>query len=1129
MIIIGYVREIKETNNKYEITICSLKKGLLCSLKDGITLVSYDPINLENGMLYQFKVETENDAQIIKSFLKYEDINSLRTLLFLLLNDFDSFKTIREENTNEGFVRLSIESQNIHIVELIDFINQSELHFINLINPYQKTCWHQSIEIAFEKMSKLANISLDEYVANSQLLKKLSLYRNVYDHKLFRMCHSKFAIESVEKFFSIHSLSPNNDSLFLNNLNLIFEIILNNTESTDVNVLKLAFFKKVINFALNTYGSKISTSNLKPFFEKVNSISIDILDSLKEYKFDNNWRTSLLEEITSLAKKEVATVIEQLNKIEITFQIENENDKEYIWIESSNFGGDINDETPAFIEKMLALEIAKLINNHKKTTINFDIDEYFTKLEKESGLFLSNLQKEAIVKLFNINFVALLGKAGSGKSTTMSHFIKKYVELFPNNKIVVLSPTGAAAVVFERALAKANIKSYDNIIVDTLASDVTKYYNKIDLLIFEETSMINQKDLLKHFRNIKILEKVVFLGDYGQLPSINIGRIIESFLDSEVISKNYIIELDKSFREKSTMNKLSINDFANKIRDGRPIDDDLDIIKSLQSSVKIKQLDGAFDNNIKIIKDEYYSNENAIILSSTNIGTYGTKNINSHLQKSISNSKINVDFENESFAEGDPIVWNTNLKISKGIKKLMLLQNGANGIVKSIYKNSITLSFALFKTNSHFDALISDYKSNSINQWKTSWTFKDNLLSSFLNFDLENNELLITWSVERDIMPFNLFYCSTIHKVQGNQFDKVILLLDVKNLNNFTKKHIYTGLTRAMSEVVIFVFNNENKDWKQPIQFIARNDYCDNVNVKLGYWIDKYVNDFPYEIENNIDCKYMGQYYNDIHYHYDHQTKQFIFKEDVLNKIVQKHFIKSEVGGSMLGDVLELSKFASPTRVWMTLFGMKMPVANNTKINAGIELEPKIIMEIEKRLNNEKVVTFNSGGSNVEFEIQNRGHIGGRPDGYIESKKIVIEIKTTDEDSMQKWLDGNIPAQYIRQAQLYSYLLNTSKFMIVALFLKPEDYVDPSKVDISNRKIKSFNYVVNKTLVIDDINYVNKWYEDFVLEGKSPIIEYSSSPHIFEWLQCKSKRDREEWENKYINDQLLFAEIEKKG
>jgi hypothetical protein len=61
------------------------------------------------------------------------------------------------------------------------------------------------------------------------------------------------------------------------------------------------------------------------------------------------------------------------------------------------------------------------------------------------------------------------------------------------------------------------------------------------------------------------------------------------------------------------------------------------------------------------------------------------------------------------------------------------------------------------------------------------------------------------------------------------------------------------------------------------------------------------------------------------------------------------------------------------------------------------------------------------------------------------------------------------PIKYIKQTQLYAYLMNATKFSIVGLFLEDEDYEHPELLNISKRHLKNFDFSLNITQAKDDI------------------------------------------------------------
>ncbi|CEA11064.1 ATP-dependent DNA helicase [Mycoplasma capricolum] len=76
-----------------------------------------------------------------------------------------------------------------------------------------------------------------------------------------------------------------------------------------------------------------------------------------------------------------------------------------------------------------------------------------------------------------------------------------------------------------------------------------------------------------------------------------------------------------------------------------------------------------------------------------------------------------------------------------------------------------------------------------------------------INIDF-NNKIFSTIN-KASFNNLTLCYACTVHKTQGSEFQKVILVLDPKITNSFiNKKLIYTAITRAKKQLVIIAGKN---------------------------------------------------------------------------------------------------------------------------------------------------------------------------------------------------------------------------------------------------------------------------------------------------------------------------------
>lgn len=270
-------------------------------------------------------------------------------------------------------------------------------------------------------------------------------------------------------------------------------------------------------------------------------------------------------------------------------------------------------------------------------------------------------------------------------------------------------------------------------------------------------------------------------------------------------------------------------------------------------------------------------------------------------------------------------------------------------------------------------------------------------------------------------------------------------------------------------------------------------------------------------IINNIPKRH---FYNNKEYILDFQKKIMILNKDFHNLLLSKKlwnkFGFKKIGGSSVGDVLRVDNFKSDFAAFCRICWCDMPILDKKFINAGIAIEPKVIKVLESHLNVE-IKTFPPSEYNYDYFSNKDEIIGGIPDGYIESKKIILEIKTTKENNYDNWNMFGIPPAYLKQAQIYTYLMGVEKFWIVATFLKEEDYINPESYPIENRKVKNYKFLINKEQVEDDILKIKTWYNFHTLEGKSPQWDEVKDKDLIDYLKCENEEQYiallQKWKN----------------
>lgn len=362
---------------------------------------------------------------------------------------------------------------------------------------------------------------------------------------------------------------------------------------------------------------------------------------------------------------------------------------------------------------------------------------------------LSDEQIGAIRKSFDHSLSFIIGGPGVGKTFTASVLIKAFLKQHPQSKIAIVAPTGKAVANLQQYLMsslKEMEEAVESFTLHKLFHQKITSYLPFDLILVDESSMIDAHFMLLLFKYYKPHSRLILLGDPNQLPPIGSG-----FVFSDLMSINHLkSELTKCQRT----DIKEIVECAEAIRSG----DDQGFIQRAADQRSFFNIDerGLFFERIarQIPKvnegDSLYQKLSAFqkskVLSPIRKGEFGVDNINQKMRQEHSKSLYH------------PIM------ITSNDYRLELF----NGDIGLLINSKEAIFFSRHSKESYLDPL--------------------------------ENIRKIPTSI---LLSYELAYCISIHKSQGSEYDFVSIAIPPRS-ELFSRELLYTAITRAKKGFEIF-------------------------------------------------------------------------------------------------------------------------------------------------------------------------------------------------------------------------------------------------------------------------------------------------------------------------------------
>ena len=399
-------------------------------------------------------------------------------------------------------------------------------------------------------------------------------------------------------------------------------------------------------------------------------------------------------------------------------------------------------------------------------------------------------EQRAAVEMINggVKLLFLVGYAGTGKSTTSKTILELLNLRYTKEEIMTCALSGIAS---QRI---ADTTGYESATIQSL---LVKFEDRdtmpYKVLLIDEASMINSSLFARILSKVDRDATLIVVGDDAQLPPIGAGNVL-----SDMITLDFapIVKLTKIYRQSEDQ---AITLIANEIRKGVVPEDrkryedfyflDVSIpnyyvLKNSLSQKEFQELREQNHQNIiaeilqlvveSIQKARYRLHNKQIkeylnyfqVITPMKGGVLGVNNLNKILQEYFNpNPKRCIKKGEREFRLMDKVVHIKNENMTSWSSEEF--KNGEESMQRRVFNG---MSGLLFKIDKEEE-------------------------SAFVFYP--NEDMVVQYDFDEMWQFLELSYALTIHKVQGMEYDIVVIPMSFSHYIMLSTKLIYTAITRA--------------------------------------------------------------------------------------------------------------------------------------------------------------------------------------------------------------------------------------------------------------------------------------------------------------------------------------------
>lgn len=397
---------------------------------------------------------------------------------------------------------------------------------------------------------------------------------------------------------------------------------------------------------------------------------------------------------------------------------------------------------------------AMLVKLSLQQNMSVNIDRILRSVQQREKLILNAKQQEAIQMVFRHPVSIITGGPGRGKTTIIRFIIAIQEELNKEAMILLCAPTGRAR---QRMYETAGYPALTiHKAVGLTGETGEEEWNHLatmpeDLIIVDETSMVDMFLADKLFSCVKTGARLVMVGDKDQIESVGPGNVFKEMIDSGVIP---VTILDECFRQEGDSTIISNADKINRNQLNLTFDDTFRFYPAADAKDAAAKIREIYE---KELKENKGGTDDVQVLSPLRKDTEAGSDALNAMLREIVNPKRRGYPE----AANGKVTFRQNDKVMQ-TKNNDEVSNGDVGSVLNIYQEEGTTKMRV------------DFGNGRIMKYEGE-----------------------------DYWPLTHAYAMSVHKSQGSEYPVVILPMLPCFRRMLRRNIFYTAVTRAKKKVLI--------------------------------------------------------------------------------------------------------------------------------------------------------------------------------------------------------------------------------------------------------------------------------------------------------------------------------------